>query len=817
MKSKFNHRLIIALPALILFLTMSNHTRAQVLIQGVLKCETESEARAFGTIALFSSGDTTLVSGTISDADGRFSLNVPSDKQNERHFLRITYVGYEAMDIELDTSDGAGIDLGFVCLDRMLLEMAEFVFVGERITAADGQTKTTYFLHKKIYDASFTGGDVLRFIPGIQVDFMQNIKMGGSHAVLILVNGRERDAAFVRQLDAGQIDKVEVIHHPGTRYESGVSGVINIILKEPETGLRAYMNAEIPTSASEVYIFPNYGIQYTRGRFNLSTSYAGEVSRMTLVESNLRNFSNGSNTTYLNSTMNLRQDHWSHRFNLGLDFIMNERSRVNIYGFINPYSRENSGTVVLNASADAFAGAFAGAYAGGSVDTSMEASEGIHWTASKQDTDKNLLGFGSVYFEHKFQPGSTFTLDAGYYNLRAENTIDYIPNNPVHSAADGSEPGHGGYSNSLKPDQQTLYMKADFSAPISGKLGLEAGTRGNLRKMQDHAPEGFSYREQVIAAYASINYASGKLNAQAGLRSEYARNEWAGSSLSESAVFLPYLTAGFKPAANQNLQITFRQSLRRPNIYELSPTPTMDDPWSVNAGNPMLDPEKRSAVTAGHSMMAGNSFIASQLFYQHFAGTINRASFVNDRGYFETQVHNLGNIAKYGLQLSGSLNFHPAIGVNPYFRVFHTEARPNQLAADLGLQPVRKVSFETGFSVIAKLNDRLTASLAGQYFSPTTDLQQVTFSNMLYFISLEKSFNNNWRMGLTSALPLQRSFTYHGTRLDGKDIYRHTEGNIMMSAVPLWIKVSYQFNSGKRVNGVKRDIENFEAKPKIGF
>lgn len=817
MKNKFNHRLIVATLAIFILLMVS-HARAQVMIQGVLKCETETEAHAFGTIALLSARDTSLVGGTISDADGRFILTVPSDKINELLFLRITYVGYEAMDIQLEPGGGAEYELGFVCLNRLLHEMDEFVFVGERISAIGGQTKTTYFLNKKIYDASFTGGDVLRYIPGVQVDLMQNISMEGSQAVAILVNGRERDAAFVRQLDAAGIDKIEVIHHPGSRYEAGVSGVINIILKEPEAGLRAFVNAEIPTSSSEVYIFPNYGIQYTKGRLNLSTSYTGEVSRMNVVDSNFRNFNNGSSTTSLSSTMDLRQDHWSHRFNVGLDFMMNEKTQFNIYGFLNPYSRENSGTVAMQ--------------------TTMDALEEGQWTAGKQDTDKNLLGFGSVYFEHKFQPGSVFSMDAGYYHLRAENTTVYLSDNhgdgfpgadsepvrsvnPFHPAgsAAGEAKGlpHDGHINTLRPNQQTMYAKADFSAPISGNLGIEAGGRGNLRKMQDLASDGFSYREQVLAAYAAINYSNGKLNARAGLRSEYSKNEWAGSFRSQSAALLPYLSAGFKPVPNQNLQLTYRQSLRRPTIYELSPTPTMDDPWSVGAGNPLLEPEKRSSLTANHSIMVGNTFIATQLFYHHFAGAINPASFINENGQFETQVHNLGDITQYGMQLSGSLNLHPAFAINPYVRVFQVDASPNSLAGDLGITAVKKVSYETGLSVIVKLHEQLTASFASQYFSPKTDLQQVTFSNMLYFVSLEKSFRNNWRVGITSALPLQRSFTYHGTSLDGPDLSRHAEGNILMSAVPLWIKVSYQFNSGKRVNTINREIENFEAKPKIGF
>src|SRR5665811_416334 len=92
--------------------------------------------------------------------------------------------------------------------------------------------KTTYFMNRKMYDASNTGVDMLNYIPGVQVDLMKNISLEGSQHIIILVDGKERDRNFLSQLNAGQIDKVEVNNTPGSRYDSGITGVINIILKK---------------------------------------------------------------------------------------------------------------------------------------------------------------------------------------------------------------------------------------------------------------------------------------------------------------------------------------------------------------------------------------------------------------------------------------------------------------------------------------------------------------------------------------------------------------------------------------------------------
>ena len=72
----------------------------------------------------------------------------------------------------------------------------------------------------------------MNMIPGVQVDLFSKISLDGSTAIVILVNGLRRDADFLSQLDADQIDRVEIRPSGGMRYGAEVSGVINVILKE---------------------------------------------------------------------------------------------------------------------------------------------------------------------------------------------------------------------------------------------------------------------------------------------------------------------------------------------------------------------------------------------------------------------------------------------------------------------------------------------------------------------------------------------------------------------------------------------------------
>jgi outer membrane receptor for ferrienterochelin and colicin len=128
-----------------------------------------------------------------------------------------------------------------------------------------------------MYDASDNGVDILNYIPGVQVDIMKNISLEGSQHIVILVDGKERDRNFLSQLNARQIDKVEIIDTPGSKYDADVTGVINIILKKDKaSGIDGHLHLEVPTSKSAIYVFPDYSFNYSLRKLNLYTSYDGE-------------------------------------------------------------------------------------------------------------------------------------------------------------------------------------------------------------------------------------------------------------------------------------------------------------------------------------------------------------------------------------------------------------------------------------------------------------------------------------------------------------------------------------------------------------
>ena len=193
-------------------------------------------------------------------------------------------------------------------------------------------------------DVSNTGTDVLKLIPGIQIDLMQNISLEGSPHILIFVDGKERDKSFVSQLSPDQIDQIEIINTPPANYDGNVTGAINIILKQDrDSGISGHILAEIPVSSSQVYIFPAYSLNWSFKKLNLYTSYNGELTYLALHESTSRTSWNESGKNEITFIQDLRQKDWSHRFHYGFDYFLSDNDQFNFYAYYNPYSRELDG------------------------------------------------------------------------------------------------------------------------------------------------------------------------------------------------------------------------------------------------------------------------------------------------------------------------------------------------------------------------------------------------------------------------------------------------------------------------------------------
>jgi hypothetical protein len=787
-KKAFKKCILVVLVVTATLSVLNGQSQQKLYIKGQLKDQQNLQAVAYATVAIRRVADSTLITGTASNADGEFSIeSVPGGS----YCIIISAIGYNLVRKNIDLN--SDYNTGTILLQEKSVNLGEIVVVGERMKAKAEADKTTYFMNRKMYDASNTGVDMLNYIPGVQVDLMKNISLEGSQQIIILVDGKERDRNFLSQLNASQIDKVEVNNTPGSRYDSGITGVINIILKkDKEPGISGHIHAEVPTSKSEIYISPDYSFNFSFKKLNLYTSYDGNLSYFNITESSNRNFQDNLGITEITSNQFVRQKYWSHRFHYGIDYIFNEKNQVNFYAYYNPYSSEHDGNVELQVTGDKIGDRF--------------------WSALKNDTDINHSSFYSLYYKHVFdKPGREIAFDLSYSDFKAENSTSYtttysIPDNYLTNRI-----------NIVKPRQNSGNIRIDYSSPITEKLKFDAGIKVKLQLLQDQQSDAFKYNESIFALYGAVTYNFSKYTLSAGLRAEESVSGLTNGFNNRVLALLPNAAINYKLTPKQSIKFSYSRTVNRPNIYDLNPYTSAEDPFTIQSGNPGLKQEFRQNITIDYSKSIGNNYISFQLFYKKRADAINHYMFINESDIFENRVDNLGNIHEYGIQMTAALKLHKAIDINPYFKLFSINTIGNSLAEQYNIVNRKRVAFESGLSAIVTFKYDIVASLQFQYNSPRVDIQSTTFSDALCFISLEKAFKHKIKVGIKSALPFSRSFTYQGSETTGNNFYSHSEGNVKLSGFPVWLTFKYQFNSGKILNRIDHTKEDIVNMPRKGF
>ncbi|MCI0474003.1 MAG: carboxypeptidase regulatory-like domain-containing protein, partial [Ignavibacteria bacterium] len=178
--------------------------------------------------------DTAFVSGTATDASGKFEI---SGLTQGKYLLTVSYVGYASFKKTIDVEESKNVILDTIKLGTKGYET-------EEIEVETDLPEMTIEDEKKVFDvqnlSTTRGGtalDVLRKIPMIEVDINDNVSLRGSMKIVILIDNKPMKFSNLRQLPADAIKNVEVITNPSAKYEAeGVTGIININLREKKEG-----------------------------------------------------------------------------------------------------------------------------------------------------------------------------------------------------------------------------------------------------------------------------------------------------------------------------------------------------------------------------------------------------------------------------------------------------------------------------------------------------------------------------------------------------------------------------------------------------
>jgi hypothetical protein len=528
--------------------------------------------------------------------------------------------------------------------------LSNVVVTGRKLLVEKLADRSVVHIDKMLSSA---GSDVYRLlenIPGITVTEEGGITLNGKSGILVLINDKPTYLSgtalvnYLRSLPSSVLEKIELMPNPPARYDAaGAGGVINIRMKK--NSLRGFHgNANL--AATQGYLFSSnnsLALSYRQRKWNFfSTLSMTTNNRFTDLEIRRRYLNEQGQKAYtFSQNTYIRMRDKSPGIRLGIEYALDNKTSFGITGNVvsRPF-RQNAQNKSLITQPDQ------------SVDSSTIANNiekekwknySLNLSMNRQlSTDRNL----SADFDYISYHSS---VEQDFQNLtqRPDESLHY-------DALRGSLPGEIDIT-AGKLDYLQTYRKWKAEAGVKSSYAFTrnryeytyidaAGERPDYDK-SNH----FRYRENIHAAYLSVQTDPGPLSVKAGLRSEWtvSRGHQLGNPMKSDSTFrraylnlFPTIFISYKldTMGNHQLSFSYGKRIERPFYQDLNPYVTPLDKFTLYVGNPFLLPSISSDYSLAYTF---KKKLTTTITYNDLRNAFMEAITVNGNNYM-SRPDNIG-------------------------------------------------------------------------------------------------------------------------------------------------------------------------------
>lgn len=633
-------------------------------------------------VLLLNTADSSLLTATVTDKQGKYEVK-PAGKGN--YLLLFSKVGfankYQSVLISEEGDNKTKTDTIILTIEVKALK--EVIISSRKPFIEQKLDRMIVNIENSIISAGNNGLEVLEKLPGVRVDPNGTISLKGK-AVQIHIDGRPANmsgedlANLLRGLTANQVEKIEIISNPSSRYDAaGSGGIINIVMKRDQ---KVGLNGTITLGYNQgVYPKFNQGItfNYRNKKLNLYGSYNASERKSVVYANSDRKFKSG--TVLLSNFVQEGKsidNTWSHNLRTGIDFFIHKRTTLGFLftGAKNHFkSVSNSLTQMKNGT--------------GVIDSMLHAfsNNSSKWTSYTLNTN----------FRHRFDSaGKELTIDLDYSNYE-RNYEQFFRNAPLSANGNPSRSADT-LSGTLPAILMIFTFKADYIHPLKENKKIEAGIKSSsitndndltLYNRNGHGPvlntslsNHFIYKENINAFYVNFSHELEKWSYQVGIRGEQTVAK--GNQLTTNQKFtrdyfqlFPTAFLNYTPTEKHQVGLSYSRRVGRPAYNIVNPFRIFRDPYTYSEGNPLIRPE------------TGNNFELNYVFNNMvivglgYGKTANSMTFVvNQDDSTKTTVETYDNLATLedgSITVSVNFKIAPWWMANNFVGAFYNHFRGN--------------------------------------------------------------------------------------------------------------------------------------------
>jgi len=747
-------------------------------VYGKISDSTSKKGIEYATVQLIDSISGKLMYGVISDSTGRIFIPIVDCKWYK---IVVSCIGYKTKKFNQEIlAKGSSFFLNIsIAPDEYQLQ--EVVIKGEQSGVKTMVDKIVFIPDSLSLKNSATGLDLLAKAPGVTVSKAdQSIKLMGNSKVLLLIDGSYSNRNF-NAIEPTDIEKIEIINNPSAKYDSDVSSVINVILKEErKKGLKISTNLTYFTQNK--HNTSNIQIDYEFSKFRIFGMYKLNASHSTHSEfqsERLTNINGASNRISDTSGDNNKNVHIGNIFQYGIDYQINKKTLINLTANFEIHKNNSDLSAISQYSIN---------------DTLIYKANALN-----DDNGTNRFQNYTLFFKRKFSgEDQKLTFNTNIYLMERDkdlyqNTEYLYPDNSVQSVST---------RNIYDINQNnSVNSKLDYSHPISKLLNAETGINLYQRTITSNQVINtdslfFKYKDFRTAFYGTITYNKNKFSAQIGIRGENFFINFFDSVKFNQWNYMPSFSALYNLSKASKIKILYKEYLNYPRYQLLSPyTYYSSDSMTISTGNPFLKPEKLRNVEINYSYKKKSTFISFSLNYKQKINLIGIETKLSNENIIFQKYGNITQSKQFGGYFYTQalvLGFvHPSL----YFECYYNKFNDKQYNGWS-----YKSWISTEFSLPLDLYLNIDASIQGKEFDYDGNYVQ---SPLIDEITLGKSILKDKGELSISLLNFFLSDNYNEKRWNNEYL-ENTSGK--MDSKCILIRFNYFFKKGKPLKNTVREL-----------
>lgn len=557
-----------------------------VTLSGTITDSSNNEKLANANLFLKGETDTTLKRNAISDKYGSFILKnmIPGN-----YTATLSHTGYitTSRKIFIYTNEEM-----FFRLSRSSTELADINISAEKKLLTHTTDRITYNVAESAISASGNLYDIILKIPGVAESNGALFYQG--RPLLILLDNKSNNLtgedlkSYLSGMLGANVDKLEVLLNPSSKYEAQGGAVFNIrSLKNKNHGL----TKTITLGAGSGKYFRNtagFSVNYRNSRINIYGGYDFNYNKVfNHLDAYITFNSNASAIDMLDHDVRTRNNH---AVRLGMDYELNKKTSI---GFLLRSGFNFRHREVLNVSK----------YSPGTNDPDTIAT--VVTTGDATFTSPSL----NIFFKRQLtKSGAEITINADYFGLIKKWDDDFVTN---YTDKLGNTIASPVFLLDRSPANNSVRsVMADYYQPLkNGKF--EAGfkiaqskTDNNVLWQQLHnnrwetdfsKTNHFIYKESVNAAYINVLNTFNKWSVQVGMRLEATNSDAISVTVnkvtnSKYQNLFPSVSVQYKPVKAHQLTLNYRKSIGRFGFDIINPFIILQSQYSYHQGNPYIRP-----------------------------------------------------------------------------------------------------------------------------------------------------------------------------------------------------------------------------------